>query len=291
MQKIDYFVGLMKQRTDVLVATDENLQQFLMWVNEKSLSVEAPYKPAAVRAFYFAVAVARDIGVTQDLDLSGERDLARALNLHLTHNFDITVDLNLDRIRDITHNFDITVDLNLGRILARAHALTYTLDNAFASNLDFDFHTPFAYIFNLKLSLEFKQALQQLKTQLPDHPFDVTAYMKNVRAHQELPLLKTQLSDLYDDEIDLYDDEIFKQWWQANGQAWIKQLRAEMIQQRNIGHDWQFSYQQKQLLNHYYKANKLLMDCLKSASNVTPEVRSHIEETLLLPIAEIEKYR
>src|SRR4028119_734495 len=120
MQKADYLLRLMKQRTDALVATDEKLQQFLMWVSEKSLSVELPYKPAAVRAFYFAVAIARNIAVTLDLDLSGDRDLARALNLHIDH----------------TDNFDIIVDLNLGRILARAHALTHTLDDAFASTLE-----------------------------------------------------------------------------------------------------------------------------------------------------------
>ncbi len=259
---------LMKQRTDALVATDDKLQQFLMWVSEKSLSVELPYKPAAVRAFYFAVAVARDIGVTQDLDLSGDRDLARALNLNLYH----------------THNVDIIIDLNLGRILARAHALTHTLDDAFASNLDFEFARPFTYIFNLKLGLELKQALQQLKTQLPA-PFDVTRYMKDARDY-ELSLLKTQLPDLYDDEIFKH-----KQWWQANGQAWLMQLREVMISYRNIGHDWHFSYQQMKGLRQYYDANKLLVDCLNRAAQVTPVVRSQIEETLLLPIAEIEKYR
>jgi hypothetical protein len=264
MQKADYLLRFMKQQTDAIAATDEKLQQFLMWVSEKSLSVELPYKPAAVRAFYFAVAIARNIAVTLDLDLSGDRDLARALNLHIDH----------------TDNFDIIVDLNLGRILARAHALTHTLDDAFASNLDFDFYRPFAYILNLKLDLEFKQALQQLKTQLPD-PFDVTSYLKDARA-QELPLLKTQLPDLY-------DDEIFKQWWQANGQAWLMQLREVMISYRNIGHDWHFSYQQMKGLRQYYDANKLLVDCLNRAAHVTPAVREEIEETLLLPIAEIER--
>jgi hypothetical protein len=58
---------------------------------------------------------------------------------------------------------------------------------------------------------------------------------------------------------------ILKQWWKAKGQ------------------DWHFSYQQRQVLKQYYDANKLLVDCLNSASNVAPAVRSHIEETLLLP--------
>jgi len=33
MKKADYLLRLMKQRTDALVASDEKLQQFLMWVS------------------------------------------------------------------------------------------------------------------------------------------------------------------------------------------------------------------------------------------------------------------
>jgi hypothetical protein len=62
-----------------------------------------------------------------------------------------------------------------------------------------------------------------------------------------------------------------------------------MIKHRNIGHDWQFSKEQKELLKQYHEANLLLVDCLKSSCNITPATRSHIEETLLLPIVEIEK--
>jgi hypothetical protein len=54
MQKADYLLRLMKQQTDALVATDEKLQQLLTWVSKKSSSVAVPYKPVAVRAFYFA---------------------------------------------------------------------------------------------------------------------------------------------------------------------------------------------------------------------------------------------
>ena len=56
-----------------------------------------------------------------------------------------------------------------------------------------------------------------------------------------------------------------------------------MIQHRNIGHDWQFSEQQQELLKEYYDANLLLVNCLNSCCNVTPAVRQEIEETLLLP--------
>jgi predicted NACHT family NTPase len=69
------------------------------------------------------------------------------------------------------------------------------------------------------------------------------------------------------------------------------QLREVMISYRNIGHDWHFSYQQVKGLRQYYDANKLLVDCFKRAAHVTTAVREEIEETLLLPIAEIQKHR
>lgn len=270
MHKADYLLRLMKQQTDALVAKDDKLQQFLIWVNEKSLSVEVPYKLVAVKAFYFAVAVARDMANTRTRALSGSRDLARSLNLNINN----------------STSFDVIVDLNLGRIFARAHALNHTFDDAFVSNLDFTFFRPFTYIFNLKFDLkfdlEFEQELQQLMIQLPD-PFDVNRYMKDVPV-QKLPLLKTHLTDIN-------NEEIFKKWWQANGQAWTEELRAVMINHRNIGHDWQFSNKQIQVLKQYYNANKLLVDCLNSSCNVTPAVRNEIEDTLLLPIAEIKKLR
>jgi predicted NACHT family NTPase len=57
-----------------------------------------------------------------------------------------------------------------------------------------------------------------------------------------------------------------------------------MIQHRNIGHDWQFSEAQNKLLQQYYDANKLLVDCLNSDCYVSREVRAEIEASLLLPI-------
>jgi predicted NACHT family NTPase len=212
MQKADYLLRLMKQGTDALVASDEKLQQFLMWVNEKSLSVEVPYKLAAVRAFYFALV----------RDLALDSTLVNAFDLGFDSALVATLDLALDRI--------------LNRVLNPA--LVHTL--------------------NLALNPELRRALQELKAQLPDPDSD---------------------------------EERFKQWWQLHSQTWTNQLRSAMIRYRNIGHNWQFSKQQQVLLQQYYDANTLVVDCLYNASNVTPAVRSHIEETLFLPIAEIEKYR
>ena len=66
-----------------------------------------------------------------------------------------------------------------------------------------------------------------------------------------------------------------------------EQLRAVMIEYRNIGHNWQFSDQQRDALKCYYDANQVLVDCLNSCWDVAQPVREEIENTLLLPIAEL----
>jgi hypothetical protein len=240
MHKADYLLRLMKQKTDDLVATDEKLQQFLIWVNEKSLSVKVPYKPLVIRAFYIAIAVALDIGLPFDHDRS--RDIALVFNLDVYSNND----------------FDIALDYNLSRLLVRISDFYNALDQhnyEFIGSSDHAVYMLFANIFALNLPLELRQALEKVKEQRNYSGFNIFS----------------------------------KMWWQPK-KIWIKRLRAVMVHHRNIGHDWQFSQQQKDLLKEYYDANKLLIDCLNS-SNLSPEVRSQIEETLLLPIAEIEKYR
>ncbi|MDY7006846.1 MAG: hypothetical protein SWX82_23710 [Cyanobacteriota bacterium] len=51
----------------------------------------------------------------------------------------------------------------------------------------------------------------------------------------------------------------------------------------------QFSQEQIELLQKYYDANGIIIECLISDCFVTREVRNKIEDELFLPIAEIEK--
>lgn len=102
------------------------------------------------------------------------------------------------------------------------------------------------------------------------------------KLYQEIQNLKDRLPDRE-------NEKEFKQWLRANGKTWTEDLRAIMIKYRNIGHDWQFSDEQKELLEQYSRANQFLTQCLHQECYVSREVRQEIEETLLLPIAEIEK--
>ncbi|MBC6434555.1 NACHT domain-containing NTPase [Nostoc sp. HG1] len=83
-------------------------------------------------------------------------------------------------------------------------------------------------------------------------------------------------------------EQRFELWGQTNYSAWAEQLKMTVINYRNINHQWHFSPEQEQVLQRYYDANQLLLDCLHSNSEVTPAIRQEIEATLLLPQKELE---
>lgn len=80
----------------------------------------------------------------------------------------------------------------------------------------------------------------------------------------------------------------FQAWWRTHYTDWIAQLKTTIVHYRNVNHPWQFSPEQEQVLQRYYNANQLLLDCLHSNCEVTPTIRQEIETTLLLPQKELE---
>jgi hypothetical protein len=245
MQKADKLLWLMKQKIDGLLAKDEKLQEFLIWVYEKSFSMNTPYKPAAVRAFYSRAVFDNGAlvhgGLTAAIDPI-YRKIVFDFNNHKRIKYDVTFDFVLDSY----------------------------LSQALANNFDFTlFARSFDHVLTLNLNHEFRESMK--------------------------PIVKGLKEQLPDPDIVMHDGQIFmdftnvQKWWKANHKIWIAQLRKVIIKYRKIGDNWQFSESQKLLLQQYYDANKLLINCLNSNCDISPKVRQEIEETLLLPIAEIEK--
>ena len=127
---------------------------------------------------------------------------------------------------------------------ARNIARDIALDLAFNANPNSDPANVLVSVFVLDLEPELKQVLQKLESELPDP--------KEER-------------------------DKFEVWRKAKGQDWLKEIITV------LGHDLQFTDEQKELLKEYYDANKLLLECLNSASNLAPEVREKILESLFLP--------
>jgi predicted NACHT family NTPase len=242
LKSADKLLQAMKHQIDSILAQDEKLQQFLSWIEQKSGSMEAPYKPAAIRAFYFDLAF--DCALARTLSLT----LARDLDRDFAH--DLDRDFAYDLARDLALAFALSLDLDLTR----------DLDHTFIVDVNFrTFKRDLDRAITLALDPELKHRLQQLQDQIP-------------------------FWDSYD------SSQLYRQWWLTNGKAWTVQLRSVMIQHCDIGHDWQFSDQQEQLLQQYYDANKLLVNCLNSDCYLSREVRNEIETTLLLPISSLQSH-
>jgi predicted NACHT family NTPase len=111
-------------------------------------------------------------------------------------------------------------------------------------------------ILGVVVDLGFHQSLQQLSDQLPNHD-------------------QTKAS--------------FEKWCRSDYAAWVSQLHEAIATHRYISNQWEFSPDQQQVLQNYYDANQLLIDCLNSNCEVTTKIREEIEATLLLPQIELEK--
>jgi predicted NACHT family NTPase len=183
--------------------------------------------------------------------------LSLSLDFSRNHTFDIELDRMLDNRLD--HDFernlnrDLSLDLGLNRVLNLTQSLSDNIDRA------------------LDLVLELDLECDITPAKATAHNSELKLKVKTLRAC--LPSLKDRQT-----------------WWLNEGQEWHKKLRAMMIEHRNIGHDWQFTEEQKAKLQQYYDSNKLLVDCLNSDCYVTKATRQYIEDTLLLPMSEIEKY-
>ncbi|MEH2131760.1 MAG: NACHT domain-containing NTPase [Nostoc sp.] len=112
---------------------------------------------------------------------------------------------------------------------------------------------------------------------------NILGIVLDVGLHKSLEKLSDQLPN------SAQSQQRFELWSQTNYSAWAEQLKKTVINYRNINHEWQFSSEQQQVLQRYYDANQLLLDCLHSNCEVTAAIRQEIEATLLLPQKELEE--
>jgi hypothetical protein len=241
----------MKKQIDALLDSEPKFQQFLAWVSKKSSSVQTPYKLAAVRAFYFTLigTPAVDLNLAPALDSAFARDLDHPPSPLPASSFTFVPALAM------AGAFDQALDFSL--VVAYYDAVYG--DDIFNDTFSIDMNLYNALEYTDADDCEWKKPLQQLRNQLPDSDYD--------------------------------DEEELEAWWTHESPAWIEQLEALIIKHRNIELDWQFRFSPEdwQVLLQYYDANRLLVDCLNNSSNVSPQVRSQIEDELLLPIEKLRK--
>jgi predicted NACHT family NTPase len=121
----DRLLRLIKQAIDCSVTSDERLQEFLVWVLGKAKSTTSPYKPSAIRTFYFAL----DCGLV-DSHLNSDFTHSRAFSDTKKIDPDLMRDLEHDRDRSATYarNLDRVFNSDLARTLDRVYDLAFDLD-------------------------------------------------------------------------------------------------------------------------------------------------------------------
>jgi predicted NACHT family NTPase len=277
LDSADALLRLMKMRIDELITEDKKLQEFLVWINQKEKlfhNANFGYKLAAIRIFYLSL-------VNSFLDF-GRQDIYvdRGNNYNLR-----------PYQEDDTIGFGIKVDIDF----------IYVLDIKFCQAI---FRIPNQCIHEIKLDELLTKQIEAVRkieisreSEISESSY-ILAYNESIEVcdilNNESSLkLKNKLKFIREKFLPKYTGRELESMRVAKASKaeflnWVKEMRVVMIEHRNIGHDWQFSDSQKERLQQYYDANKLLVDCLNSDCYVSREVRQEIEETLLLPIAEIE---
>ena len=245
------FLRVMKQEIDTMIAADEKLQQFLVWVSEKAklASEKLSYKPAALRAFYFSRALMHSFDDSIEVfhDSGRIQTLWHSLVAAQTLNLDEALEQDLTYVNELTRN--LSKALNLVREDERAKKLFGFLDYP---NYEI-------------LLIEILPAVLEIKDELERLELDSSFFYQR-------------------DFLNWWQKD--GQIWAEKVLNSIESQRTNNLDTRQE----LISKLHKELLQQYYDANFLLADCLKGASHVSPKVRKEIEEMFLLPFAEIERF-
>lgn len=285
LENADFFLLSMKLHIDKFISCDEQLQKLLVWVNQKSHSIKSHYKPAAVRGYYLNLARDRDINIdiTCDLAIAINVDIALAFDIDIACVRDISIARDVDIFYALSLALLIAVDLiripeiksarNIERRLALEH------DQEHNADLGHNIHRDYA----AKLEQEIITTISAAQTHAIEVAYSLDnacAYLNDIDSIELTQLLQQMKNQLLAKTLDHY---VFYNWWMADGQSWIKQMKKIAVEHLNICHEWQLDVTQKMLLQQYYEANKLLIKCLNNDCYISLKVREEIESNLLLP--------
>jgi predicted NACHT family NTPase len=257
----DEFLQLMKQQVDALVSASQILVSTVL---------------TAERSEWLQTTGASSASLAPE-SLTTRETLQPLLNWVIQKSLEVKTPYKPAAVRA----FYLTLALPTEHRLARDQALALAIDRSVASEMDGELALDLALTHALAVALTLTLDLICNRLTALHLALDLDHLIGAEPIGDLLRQLKNQLPNPEQ------DPESLKQWWKLNGQSWASQLRALMIGHRNIGHEWQLNEAAQLLLEQYNYANKLLVECLSSTSQMTPKVQQEIEEKLLLPMYQL----
>lgn len=273
--------------------SDADLQVFLRQVNQKSCEVTNDYKPAAIRAFYLSCSII----LTDFWD--GRDFMGGFLRAYVEPYFDLSfaIDSRLQDIENICDS-DLKTDYRLTVAFKVASKLIYEIGE-WCCYRHLPPTEPYSEPYSVyELTCDLYSKLNFTILISTDYNYEIGAEQLNLfeRENQEekvelylgIPSKLLELQQQIKSEHPLYINESLESlvdWWRYDGWIWGEKLRQLIIKQRNIGHGQRFEYTEHfKVLTQYFKANKVLIECLNSGCKLPEELQIIIEENLLLPL-------
>lgn len=239
----DELLLLLKENIDSLIIQDQGIQDFLLWLKQKSESAANPHDIIAIRAIYFAL----------------EQNIESGLFFSNT--------MQKPNPSEILPKFELGLEFEIDYYLYSIIYFIISMKRAIASDSTI-WSTLILFAVPNRFNYPFSKAITLLKNS------------NNVEV-QRLELLMNTFPKGRKEEL--------AAWFSENGLQWIEDFLGLIRKIRNICHDWKFN--NRELLESYYEANKLLPNCLYTDCYVSSEVRQEIEDTLFLPMSEIKAYK
>jgi predicted NACHT family NTPase len=156
--------------------------------------------------------------------------------------------------------------------------LACRLDSQLSSDLDFD-HIFDDYYIKLEPDIELTAVFALGYIRIQNYKLNLKPEVQ-----KELHKLKSRVLNMYHEQF-----REFKKYWQLNTTPLVGQLAKVIFGEYITEVKWFFDDKEKYVLQEYYYANKLLLDCINDSSSISITVKRDIKISILLPIAKSDK--
>jgi hypothetical protein len=286
------FLRLIKEQIDLLVAQCREIQDALSWISKRFSLVSEGYKKAAFRAFYLGALFEHYLlsnfssveenfkyfEIACKLDSRFEKNCGKNAYQEGIETADcISKKIQIKAIKIVKENPEKYFN-NVNKAIQEAR------NELFEELYKF-------YIINYYKSTEYAKDIADIQFELRICLDDQEKEIISLKKNGQLDIVKRVCIEIF---TKAFCSSINKQITKSefrnmlNGES--KDGNTKNISRRIEDYKYNlcpnFSKEQEKLLQQYYEVNLLLVYCLDKASDT---VRSHIEDTLLLPIEEIRE--